>query len=190
MKLYSIQTVEAYNQLLKNNILYCLDNKYIWSEFLKPYSWMINQMELKIGKKEYENQYPIWAWFQYSNSNKKKPNLKDLCLLEKGTNGVRIEFEKPNHEVLLSDFIKWYYVLNHWYIPTNNLKEECFNDLLKQNNLKFGDIENYTSEINNIIQNSWNKIFDLNKINNKSVQATIWNIKKEEIINVDYFKAK
>lgn len=36
MKLYSIQTVEAYNQLLENNILYCLDNKYIWSEFEKP----------------------------------------------------------------------------------------------------------------------------------------------------------
>lgn len=190
MKLYSIQTIEAYNQLLENNILYCLDNKYIWPDFLKPYGWMMNQIELKIGKKEYKNQYPIWSWFQYSDSKKKRPDLRHSCLLEKGTYGVRIEFEKPNNEILLSDFILWHHVLGYWFIPSNNLEEEYFDGLLKQNNLKFGDIENYTPEINNVIQNSWNKIFNLNKIENRSVQATIWNIKKEEIIKVDYFKAR
>lgn len=186
MRLYSIQTLEAYNSLIENGVLLGSD-KYIWPEFKSSYDWLVQQMKLKIGGKEYINQYPIWAWFQYHDSIKRKPDLRSTSHLEKGTLGVRIEFEKPDNQVLLSDFNDWHCVLNYW---PHIEDDKHFDKLLKDNNVKFGDVENYTPEIHKFIQDSWQNIFDLTNIENRSIQATMWNIKKEEIIKVDYFKAR
>lgn len=187
MKLYSIQTIDAYNNLLKFGSLYC-DQNHITMDFKNSYDWIVKQMECKIGNKPFENIYPIWAWFQYDNSIKRKPDLRNSCHLEKGTHGVRIEFEKNDNEVLLSDFNDWHCVLNYWpYIEDDSY----FNKILNDNNVKFGDVENYTPEIHKMIQDTWQNIFDITtNIENRSIQATIWNIKKEEIIKVDYFKAR
>lgn len=34
-----------------------------------------------------------------------------------GTQGVRLEVEIPDAQVLLSDFDLWHYPLNYWYLP-------------------------------------------------------------------------
>jgi hypothetical protein len=197
MKLWTIQPVEFYDELIINGKIHCFE-KNIDSHFNEPFSWMIAQMESRIGKRPNKSIYPIWSWYQYKNSESKRPDLRASGLLSKGTKGVRIEFEKPESKILLSDFNLWHYVLNYWHIVDNKKQELKFDELLKMLSLKFTDKGKYTPELKNILENSWNKIFDMNYyssytadvFNRKKIQATFWTLKSTEIVKVDFFNAK
>ena len=155
-------------------------------------------MEIRIGKRPNEDTFPIWAWYQYKNKDSRRPDLRTTGFLPKGTKGVRIEFEKPENEILLSDFNLWHFPLNYWNIADNEEKDLEFEKLLEKHNVKFIEIEKYPLEAKKIIVNSWNKIFDMNyeceyvteKINEKKIQATFWKLNKTEIKKVDFFTAK
>lgn len=118
--------------------------------------------------------------------------------LPKGTKGVRIEFEKPESEVLLSDFDLWHCVLNYWYIADNKKQRSIFINLLKTENIQFIDKEKYTPELREMVENSWSKIFDMNydseyttvEFRKKQIQATFWNLKSTEITKVDFFNTR
>lgn len=61
MKLWTIQPVEFYNELIINGKIHCC-KKYVDDYFIESYDWMIAQMENKIGKRPNKNIYPIWSW--------------------------------------------------------------------------------------------------------------------------------
>ena len=196
MKLWTIQPIEFYNELIRNGQIHCSE-KYIDSYFKESYSWIITQMENRIGKRPNKSIYPIWSWYQYKNNESKRPDLRTSGLLSKGTKGVRIEFEKPKIEILLSDFNLWHFVLNYWHISDNKEQKLEFEKLLELSNVEFIDKKNYTLELKNILESSWNKIFDMNYyssytaeiFNRKKIQATFWTLKSSEIVKVDFFSA-
>ncbi|MEE9406544.1 MAG: DUF3841 domain-containing protein [Polaribacter sp.] len=197
MKLWTIQPIEFYDELIINGKIRC-SKKNIDYHFKESYSWMIVQMENKIGKRYNKKTYPIWSWCQFKNSEYKRPDLRTSGFLPKGTKGVRIEFEKPETEILLSDFDLWHYVLNYWHIADDKKQELEFDKLLKASSLKFTDKEKYSSKLKNILESSWNKIFDMDydsvyvadEFKRKKIQATFWTLKSTEIIKVDFFNAK
>lgn len=159
---------------------------------------MIEQMESRIGKRPNKNVYPIWAWYQYKNKKVKRPDLRSSGFLPKGTKGVRIEFNKPENQILLSDFDLWHFPLNCWYIADNEKEDLEFHKLFEQYKVNFTDKEKYPFEFRKIVKNSWNKILDMNyhnkyvadKFIDKKIQATLWCIKSSEITKVDFFIAK
>jgi len=51
-------------------------------------------MEQRIGNSEFKNQYPIWAWYQHQDANRRKPDLRRTGHLPAGTNGVRIDLKR------------------------------------------------------------------------------------------------
>ncbi len=99
---------------------------------------------------------------------------------------------------MLSDFNLWHLPLNYWNIADNEKKDIEFDKLLEKNNVKFIETEKYPIEIKKIVKNSWNKIFDMDyeceyvteKIYNKKIQATFWELNKTDIKRVDFFIAK
>ncbi len=80
LTLYTIQQVEKIEEIKNTGKLICSENLYS-PEWDNEYKWMSKQMTEKIGGPSFENQYPLWAWFQYRNENKKKPDLRGICLL-------------------------------------------------------------------------------------------------------------
>ena len=197
MKLWTIQPIEFYNRLIIDGEIHSSE-KYAESDFNDAYKWIVKQMENRIGNRPNVNIYPIWAWYQYKNVKSKRPDLRTSGFLPKGTKGVRIEFEKPETEILLSDFNLWHFVLNYWHIADNKKQESEFDELIKTSSLKFTDKEKYTLKLKNILESSWNKIFDMNYdsvytaevFNRKKIQATFWTLKSTEIIKVDFFTAE
>lgn len=197
MKLWTIQSIDFYKSLCSEKVIYSSETC-IPPDFKQAYDWMNTQMDYRIGKRPFKNSYPVWAWFQYESCKTKRPDLRNTSLLQKGTHGVRIEIEKSNEEVLLSDFILWHYVLNFWYISGNKKEENEFEKILKKNNIKSIDKNNCPPEIRKRVENSWNKIFDLRfnsdstakKMDEKSIQATFWSLKREDITKVDFFIAR
>lgn len=204
MKLWSIQPLCWYEKLLSEGIIFGEEKEIEFIkddvDFMNAYHWMISQMESKIGKRPFGNAYPIWAWFQYENINRRKPDLRRSGFLEKGNRGVRIEFEKDEREILLSDFSLWHHPLNFWHIADDEAEDDRFDAFLKNENI---DILNLNSEnaplhIKEKIENSWEKILDMNyspeytalPFENKSIQATFWSLSLDEIKKIDYFIAR
>lgn len=49
MKLWTIQPIEFYNELIRNGEIHCFE-EYVDSDFKKSYDWLIIQMEKKLAK--------------------------------------------------------------------------------------------------------------------------------------------
>lgn len=201
--LWTIQPIEWYERLLTDKIIYGDAKLSEWYtakdiDFRTAYDWLIAEMKKQISPRPFADAVPIWAWFHYLNSDKKRPDLRSSGHLEKGQKGVRIEFIKSRNKVLLSDFDLWHSVLNYWCISDNEKQSESFDKLLRLYNVKFNDKENYPPIAKQMIMDSWQKVLDMhycpeysaNPFEKKSIQATFWNLSVDEIIKVDEFVAR
>lgn len=189
MKLWTIQPIQIWD-LLQQQGYYHGDKKYIKEEFfLRSYDWIKQQLAKKTGvMKDY---YPVWVWA-------KKPDLRTGGHLPKGTKGVRLELEIDENKVLFSDFKLWHFVLNYWYIPNTMEEGDKFDLELEKIGLMPNRKISFPEFLHNKIENSWQKIFDLNwhaegiadKKADKIIQGVVWEIRLEEIVSVKEFIAK
>ncbi len=197
IQLWTIQPIEWYEKLLKNGVIHG-EKQFVDEYLVLPYHWMIKNMDERIGKRPFSECHPVWAWYQYGDSKRRKPDLRNTALLPRGTKGVRMEIRKKESEVLLSDFDLWHYVLNYWHIADSEEKCGEFDHLLECQNIAFVDKESYTLEIRQKIEQSWGKVLDLNYASNytaypfdeKSVQATFWTLSVDEVVKVEEFMAR
>ena len=193
LKLWTIQTVEFYEHLLKHKRI-TVAQQFINPDFKDAYDWMVKKMNQMLGS-NHTDIYPIWAWYQYQSIFRKKPRLTDEALLPKGTNGVRLLIIKPKNEVVLSDFDLWHYVLNKWFINTGGPEDI---ETERQLNHYQKDFEQLPDYLKQKVIKSWDLIFDIDlKIKDltfpkykKSIQATFWELHLDEVKKVDFFVAK
>lgn len=175
------------------------DKQFVWEEFLFGYDWFIRQMKVRIGKIPFPECDPIWAWYQYSGSKNRRPDLRNSALLKRGEKGVCIQIEKKDSEVLLSDFHLWSYPLS-FKMYLGNFEQDSldFDKFFEKRNLDSLNFDTFPLEIKHKIVKSWDKIFDLyfddpyhaHKRSDKSIQATFWSLSINEITKVDYFTAR
>lgn len=204
MRLWTIQDARGYNRL-KENKLFSGNTEYVDDNFRTSYNWMINQMKNRLkGSREDLTVYPVWAWYQWNGINKRKPDLRYGAHLQRGKKGYRIEFEIEDNKVLLSDFDLFHYVINYWYLPKNEEDAKSFEVEMKKNQIDLLDLQGFNKHSEIIddlrvkIEKSWDLIFDLSwydrDINlpkdKKSIQATCWELRWEQIIDVKEFIAR
>ena len=89
-------------------------------------------------------------------------------------------------------------MLNQW--PLTNWKRiDKKTDLLEREGSKSLDFEDYPVEIQKEIEESWEAIFDLDRRDeevgrthkrNRSIQATFWMLKPENVISVEFLERK
>ena len=199
IKLWTIQDEQGWNELQSKGVL-IPKKEFIDFDLLNSrdaYDWLKVQMESRLGKPTNRDQYPVWAWYQYFDSNKKRPDLRRSGHLPSGKTGYRIEFEKDDKEVLLSDFVLWHYVLNQCYLPLNMDDYENFEEN-NNNALDHLNFKNYPKHIKDKIEKSWNYIFDMSfnseevsfPFEEKKIQATFWKLELKDVIKVDTFIAR
>ena len=198
MRLWTIQGIGIYKQLQRDGVVYC--TKPVWADdekFLKAYDWMAGQMRLRIGEPPIKDiKYPMWAWYQFNSAKSKKPT-RSCFYIQEGISAY-MEIEIPDNEVVLSDFSNWHNVLNQW--PLTNWKRiEKKTDLLEKEAGKSLGFDDYPVEIQREIEMSWEAIFDLDRRDkevgrkhkrNRSIQATFWMLKPENIISVEFLDRK
>lgn len=198
LKLWIIQDEKAWNELQKKGIL-TAKLEFIDPDFKDGYDWMKTQMNNRLGKPTFSNQYPIWAWYQAKDINHRKPDLRESGYLPKGTVGYRIEFEKEIENVLLSDFYLWDNspLYHKVYIGNSESDELQFESALN----KLGENITYNTlpiDLKNKVEKSWENIFDLHfttedfnfPFERKKIQATFWELKMSDVIKVDKFKSR
>lgn len=189
MTLWTIQSEQPWAVLQETGVLQA-DRRHI-TEFawLPAYEWMMRCMVASVGPPPKPDCVPIWAWCQWEGK-RKKPDLRCGGHLPKGEPGVRLELEIPDGTALLSDFSLWHYPLNYWYLPATGDDGDAFEEELASHGLSF-----YTQKpvpdaaYHEMIVRSWDRIFDLDWIEpdlsepreKKSIQATIWEIRSDQV---------
>lgn len=152
-------------------------NDTISSYYLNLYDWYVAAAE-KIVPKPNGVTYPIWL---STLSSMHLPLTKETVLLE-------INVEKDL--AVITDFEKWGYVVNYWYVPLNNEDEKKHNEELKkygiadESSIYAGPNGNFYPMLRNKIIKSWIRMFEVNASQNCSTQATLWEIKREWITNM------
>ena len=182
--LWTIQDVPAFEKMQEMGVMEVHDDRFIEPNFVTAYNWLKNKMiEHGVTPSNTSQTYPVWAWYKYDG--KRRVDLRSSHG-EKGAHLVRIEFDVPREDVLLSDFCLWHSVLNNCYIGDTEQEEEYY-----------WDNESLFSRED--VEKSWEKIFDIEEIKKnlylcnpelQSIQATMWKIDMNQVRNVKYFTSR
>lgn len=191
MRVYTIQTIVFYEELLHNGVAYC-NRESEWCRDCKvQYDWMAEQMRKRIGGPPIpEIKYPVWVWLQYNSKKAPMPPMSPKEIPSRHEEAVMLELDVPEDAVLLSDLDLWLLPLNHWAI--NNKREDKLLykklGLYEEKHGKCYEMHEYPEEIRRKIFDSWDRVFDLDirdryittaRRQNRSIQGTIWLLRKE-----------
>lgn len=184
MKLWTIQHEGAWRKARRTGFLRA-DGRRHWSHFREPYLWMAAEMRRRLSEPPRGIRYPVWAWAQYDGERKRRPDLRKSGHLCSEAAGFLIEFEAWEHEVLLSDFELWHYVLNRSYLPQELREIE-------------DDQSPPTRFARRRMEKSWERIFDLDwyledvsvERSQRSIQATVWQVPVSMVISATPFRAR
>lgn len=187
MILWTIQPTDVSALLQKNGSFRCNPDLISMPEFTGAYDWLTEEMRKRVGPPPDGVKYPIWAWHTWYGK-RKKPDLRRMRW-ETGMKGetlVCLEIEIPDSEVLLSDYDKWHAVLNDWLICDSEEEGERL----------YAYMETLPEEEKTAFKNkNWERVFNVSPFKNDGisredfVQATFWELKKEQLRGVRYFTA-
>lgn len=204
MRLWTIQHKEAYTTLQEKGVLHANEEHlFCEDDFRYAYDWMANKLSEKDTKPNGVN-YPLWAWYQWEGKRKRR-DLRNTGLGERGTSCVQLEIEIPDNKVLLSDFDVFHIVLNNCNLCGTEEEDRQFESWYKSLGIKYGDWRKDVTgnpslqEVKDRIIKSWDGIFDLEKEDdnwiygkneNKSIQAVFWELRIEQVSWACEFKAR
>ena len=187
MILWTIQPENIYYNILDTGFFHCDFNRIQFPEFKLYYDWLAEEMVKRIGQPPVGVSYPVWAWYT-QNGIQKKPDLRRERWQNgwKGDRFVCIVIDIPEDKVLLSDFDAWSIILNNGLLSESEqedmLLEERYNTLSPDLREEFK-------------RRNWERVFDIELMNNNWmsrglwIQATFWELRKEDIRNVLFFTA-
>ena len=173
MRLWILQHASVWDELKSEGIWRVPEIDEIYR---RPYDWLVSQMESRIGKRPEGVAYPIWAWAKLQGRPDGKPDMRSVGRIWERP-CVRLELEIDESRIVLSDEDWWHYVLNGSYLPQGEGDEP--------------DLENLALQER---EASWHRIFDVSGDASakwpwikKSIQATFWELRREDVISVEHF---
>lgn len=159
--------------------------------FSHAYLWLKQRMLDKGISYHQYNEHMIWAWYQWSGKKSKPDKRFSNVYAFYSQPFVMMELDIHPNRVLLTDYDAWHFVLNYWLLAREEDSDQ------------FSDLHNYYREkplldktAHFIIENSWETIFDMEKsrtlleytVEQQCVQATFFEIFKEDVKKVHYFE--
>lgn len=117
----------------------------------------------------------------------------------------QLTIDIDDKDVLLSDFDLFHYPLNYWYLPSDEEDDADFERAYTNAGFTWHDLPNFQIQSNDMlllrerIVKSWDRIFDLSKeddgwlygsLETKSIQATLWQVRLEQVVKAEVFIAK
>ena len=188
MILWTIQPEEIFELINRTGVYRCDGRKKNMRYYREQYLWLADQMRKRIGPPPEGVRYPVWAYQRWSKE-RLKPDLRAIRWFWGGTNSTfyRLEIDIPNEQVLLSDYWAWSVMLN--------------NGLLSDNEEEDNELDKFYASLSpeaqkEMLFTNWERVFDVALTNNEwngqgeIVQATFWELRKEQIRKVTMFKTE
>ncbi len=161
-------------------------------------------IESNIHPPSHDINYPVWAWYQWEGK-RKRLDMRKGGHAKRGDKIVQLTIDVDMGNVLLSDFDLFHYVLNYWYLPLDENDHMKFDKELTDAGFSWSELSDTQNENEAMLMlrekmiKSWDRIFDLSreddgwlygKLCNKSIQATLWQIKIDQVKQAVVFIAK
>ncbi len=187
VKLWTRQNIKSLEELNNKGVIR-IERKHLEEKFeeisayvISLYSWFVKTAERKVPKPE-GIEFPIWC--SVSEENMLRPTVDEIVYV----------LEVNEEEIIYFDGAKWDFVLNHHYVPKDeNDEKEYAKDLLEKgfsNSFSFIDDKKshlYPDEKRRVIE-SWYRVFVIDKWDIFRVQANIWEIRKDMIKEILFYK--
>lgn len=183
VKLWTRQHKNVLKELEKYGV-YRVKKEYILEKmdtisdyYLNLYEWY-GRNAAKVVPKPEGVIYPIWL------------SISSDMMLQPTEDTIILEIEVDRKNVIYTDVDKWGYVVNYFYLPIDLEDEERHNEELKkfgisdESALITGDKGNFYPLLKNKIIKSWERLFEPLGEESTLVQATIWEIKKEWVVDI------
>lgn len=192
MQLYTYQSQEAYERLMLDGVLRITEeNKHLtmacredWRDMARgAYDYMADRMRYLIGPAPAGVVYPVWAWYKWEGRRTPVPEH------DAHYKGMRcITFRVDRRRALLSDFDAFsFYVFNGACIPETEEESEMAERIAGDPACGMSGLYDYYRRA------TWERIFQIDRAQdsysmtggkNGSVQATLWELRREQIISV------
>ncbi len=194
MELWSIRNpVEI--DIINNHGRLVTDAKLVDSDFILAYNWIATELEVRIKKPYKDIRYPVWAWKCWDSERSCKPDLR-VRWGHKNEELVLLKLDIPDELLLHSDYQLWHHVLNRWYLPIDEKDQKNFEEVLRKDGIN--NIWPFPEPYQSQVINSWKRIFCWNELDpsyhgsnlGSSIQTVFWEIKKEWVKEIRYFKSK
>ena len=171
---------------LKNEGVIRIKRKHIEEKFdliadyiIYLYNWFVKAADKRVPKPK-GVEFPIWC--SISEEYMLRPTVTEIVYV----------LEVEESEIIYFDGSKWDYVLNHHYVPKDELEgEEYEKDIISKgfkNSYSFLD-ENtahfYPEERKRVVD-SWIRVFETDQWDVFRIQANIWEIRPEMIKDIIY----
>lgn len=171
MRLYTYQTPEVWEQAKQRGYLTGGGGDHLVEDRRRPYDWMRAQMANRL--EHFSGEYPVWAW-------PKRPDLREGGHANRGTPLVLLTLEIPPARLVTSDFEAWHYVLNNWYLLTDEVDAQL------------REVNRPTQEE---IEGSWTQIFNPDALSSyvsgrDLLQACVDRVYVKEVLAIRPFTAK
>lgn len=163
--------------------MFVSDPRYVIPEWQAAYRWMAERLAEKTPAPA-GVEFPVWAWYRAHGQQRPKPNLRKRGFLERGQQGVRIELDLPDEQVLLSSFDGWHAVLNNWFFTLGDAQYEHAERL---------EASLPPDALAREKELSWHRIFNLSLLPDPEqyeVQAVFWQLHLAHVRQVDFFTAR
>ncbi|MBQ6834772.1 MAG: DUF3841 domain-containing protein [Lachnospiraceae bacterium] len=173
--MWTSQTGQVADVIAQDGVSYVkkefIDMKYgdvAWV-FKTAYDFFIRKMEQRVVKPE-EAESPVWLF-------------KDPKWVDVGSGMVLMKLTIPEEELVYFDTRKWSKILNLGYIG-NQKEEEDFEAELKRQGIR-DTMEVFAKPfyplVKRKIMQSWERVFDIDGVDEQYLQGAVWCIKKEWI---------
>jgi len=179
VKVWTKQHANILDDLEKNG-RYIVKKEYIEQKmgeharlYLDVYNWYRGAAE-KIVPAPGDVEYPIWVSL---NENEKIGNSDGNVLLE---------VEVDSDLLITMDIDKWGRIVNYMYIPKDDADQEAHDKLLESYGTDdcMAYMSSFFPVIKKKIQKSWDRLFDESFTLSPVRLGTLWELRKEWIINV------
>lgn len=127
-------------------------------------------------------EYPIWL------------SVTNEMMLQPAENTVILKVEVPREKVLLANMRAWDYVANYWYVPLDeddakkHAEELKLHGVTEEDTLISTSKGNFYPLLKRKILSSWSRVFTMPPANNNEAVATIWELRKEWVKEVQFYE--
>lgn len=158
-----------------------IKNDTIADYYLGLYRWYTNEARKYIDIPK-ELEYPVWL------------SVTDEMMLQLVENTIILKLEVPKEKVLMANMEAWGYVVNYWYVPLNDedakkhAEELKYYGVTEEDTLISTSKGNFYPTLKRKILSSWKRVFTMPPANNNEAVATVWEIKKEWVKEVQRYE--
>ena len=149
--------------------------------YIELYRWFTEQARSRVSMPD-DAKFPIWLALCQEQRLPEAPGTISLTL------------EVPDAALMVVDYDKWGYRVNHWYVPKDAEDEAAHNEELarfgigNEASLITGEQGNFYPALKRKIQASWSRVFDSPNPRMDLNVGAIWEILPEWVKEVEVYE--